>query len=65
MCIHQAWRYEAIGRINNLLCCWRHTAANRRHKTVSDRHPAIANFSSVVIHRRHKRRVRDYKISEF
>jgi regulator of sigma E protease len=29
MRIHQAWRHETIGRINNLLCCWRHTAANR------------------------------------
>ena len=65
MRIHQAWRYETIRCVNNLLCGWRHSATNRRNKAISNRDPAIANFSSIVIHRRYKRRVRDYEISEF
>jgi hypothetical protein len=65
VCIHQARRNETISRINDLLCGWRHSATNRRNKTISNCDPAIADFSSIVIHRRYKRRVRDYEISEF
>jgi hypothetical protein len=63
--IHQAGRNKTIIRVNNLLCGWGSTATNRRNKTISYRNPAIADFSSIVIHRRHKRRVRDYEISGF
>ena len=63
--VHESRRDKTIGGIDNLFRSRWRTAANRRYETISDRHPAVTNFSSIVIHRRHKRRVRDYKISEF
>ena len=63
--VYESRRDKTIGRVDDLLCWRRRTAANHRYKTISDRHPAVTNFSSVVIHRRHKRRVCDYKISGF